>query len=95
MLSEIEVEVNGPSGPVRVDLDISPRGGKGLFIPDQVGYYEVRLKGSVYPSVCICLSVYLSSLLSVCLPFYLFVCLPFCLDLFVYPPVSIYNARKL
>ena len=39
--SELVVEVNGPSGPVRVDLDISPRGGKGLFIPEQVGLYEV------------------------------------------------------
>lgn len=41
VLSEIEVQVNGPSGPVRVDLELSPRGGKGLFIPDEVGIYEV------------------------------------------------------
>ncbi|KAG0699149.1 Filamin-B [Chionoecetes opilio] len=43
VLSELEVEVIGPSGPVRVDLDISPRGGKGLFIPDQVGLYELKV----------------------------------------------------
>lgn len=41
-MSELEVFVNGPSGPVRIDLDISPRGGKGLFVPDEVGIYEVR-----------------------------------------------------
>lgn len=42
VVSELEVFVNGPSGPVRIDLDISPRGGKGLFVPDEVGIYEVR-----------------------------------------------------
>ncbi|XP_045132539.1 filamin-B-like isoform X2 [Portunus trituberculatus] len=43
VVSELVVEVNGPSGPVRVDLDISPRGGKGIFVPDQVGIYELRV----------------------------------------------------
>nr|XP_045601850.1 filamin-A-like isoform X1 [Procambarus clarkii] len=43
VVSEIEVLVNGPSGPVRVDLDLSPRGGKGIFIPEEVGIYELRV----------------------------------------------------
>ncbi|XP_066943284.1 filamin-A isoform X1 [Macrobrachium rosenbergii] len=43
VLSEIRVEVRGPSGPVRVDLDLGPRGGKGVFIPDQVGIYELNV----------------------------------------------------
>lgn len=43
VVSELVVEVNGPSGPVRVDLDISPRGGKGVFVPEQVGIYEVSV----------------------------------------------------
>uniref|UniRef100_A0A0P4WG12 Calponin-homology (CH) domain-containing protein n=1 Tax=Scylla olivacea TaxID=85551 RepID=A0A0P4WG12_SCYOL len=43
VVSELVVEVNGPSGPVRVDLDISPRGGKGVFVPEQVGIYELRV----------------------------------------------------
>ncbi|KAK7078292.1 hypothetical protein SK128_011992, partial [Halocaridina rubra] len=43
VLSEIKVEVRGPSGPVRVDLDLGPRGGKGVFIPDEVGIYELNV----------------------------------------------------
>ncbi|KAK3870873.1 hypothetical protein Pcinc_023943 [Petrolisthes cinctipes] len=43
VVSELEVFVNGPSGPVRIDLDISPRGGKGLFVPEEVGIYEVTV----------------------------------------------------
>ncbi|XP_068231445.1 filamin-A isoform X3 [Palaemon carinicauda] len=43
VLSEIRVEVRGPSGPCRVDLDLGPRGGNGVFIPDQVGIYELNV----------------------------------------------------
>ncbi|XP_042865445.1 filamin-A-like isoform X5 [Penaeus japonicus] len=43
VLSEIKVQVQGPSGPVRVDLDLSPRGGKGVFVPDEVGIYELTV----------------------------------------------------
>ena len=41
-VSEVKVQVSGPSGPVKVDLDLGPRGGKGVFVPTQVGFYEVR-----------------------------------------------------
>ncbi|XP_047474159.1 filamin-C-like [Penaeus chinensis] len=43
VLSEIKVQVQGPTGPVRVDLDLSPRGGKGVFVPDEVGIYELTV----------------------------------------------------
>lgn len=43
VLSEIKVQVHGPTGPVRVDFDLSPRGGKGVFVPDEVGIYEVSM----------------------------------------------------
>ncbi|XP_069981038.1 gelation factor-like [Penaeus vannamei] len=43
VLSEIKVQVHGPTGPVRVDFDLSPRGGKGVFVPDEVGIYELTV----------------------------------------------------
>ncbi|XP_076033094.1 filamin-A-like [Oratosquilla oratoria] len=43
VLSEVTVQVTGPSGPVRVDLDLGPRGGSGVFVPEEVGMYELNV----------------------------------------------------
>lgn len=41
--SEVRVQVSGPQGPIRNELNFGPRGAKGEFTPTQVGFYEITV----------------------------------------------------
>ena len=40
-MDAINAEVIGPSGPVYLDFDLGPDGGRGYFQPDEIGMHEL------------------------------------------------------
>ena len=40
-MDAINAEVIGPSGPVYLDFDLGPEGGRGYFQPDEIGMHEL------------------------------------------------------
>ena len=40
-MDAITAEVIGPSGPVYLDFDVGPEGGRGYFQPDEIGMHEL------------------------------------------------------
>ena len=40
-MDAISAEVIGPSGPVYLDFDVGPEGGRGVFQPDEIGMHEL------------------------------------------------------
>ena len=40
-MDAINAEVIGPSGPVYLNFDLGPDGGRGFFQPDEIGMHEL------------------------------------------------------
>ncbi|XP_059081072.1 uncharacterized protein LOC131878933 [Tigriopus californicus] len=45
----ITAEVIGPSGPIYMDFDMDPSGGRGFFKPDEMGMHELLVKNEGEP----------------------------------------------